>query len=340
MKVFAVLALMLGLCVVTLIVGHYGFAAVGRTLLSVGWTGFLGILLIHIGVMILFGICWWILLPPMHRPSPWVFVWSRFVRDGGSEALPLSQVAGYVLGARAAILAGLAAPMAIASTVVDVTMELLAQLAYTALGVTILSALRPRTSFTTPVMISLGGALLIAILFIAAQQRGFGLLERLAHRLARRWAAAAAAGAAAIQAAIGAIYRRRGGLVAGFVLHLVCWILGAVEPWLALRWMGAPLEFEAVLAIESLLYAVRSVGFAIPDALGIQEGAYILLCGLFGITPEVALSLSLLKRARDLSLGVPALLAWQLLETGRAWRRRAAAPLEQAGDPLRPQARP
>jgi len=339
MKVFAVLALMLGLCVVTLIVGHYGFAAVGSTLLLVGWTGFLAILLIHIGVMVLFGICWWILLPPSARPSPWVFVWSRFVRDGGSEALPLSQVAGYVLGARAAILAGLAAPMAIASTVVDVTMELLAQLAYTALGVALLSALRPRTGFTTPVLISLAAALAISILFIAAQQRGFGLLERLAHRLARRWADAAATGAAAIQAAIGAIYRRRGGLLAGFALHLLCWILGAVEPWLALRWMGAPLEFEAVLAIESLLYAVRSVGFAIPDALGIQEGAYILLCGLFGIGPEVALSLSLLKRARDLSLGVPALLAWQLMETGRAWRRRAT-PVEQAGDPLRPPARP
>ncbi len=339
MKVFAVLALMLGLCVVTLIVGHYGFAAVGRTLFLVGWTGFLAILLIHTGVMILFGICWWILLPAGERPSPWVFVWSRFVRDGGSEALPLSQVGGYVLGARAAILAGLAAPMAIASTVVDVTMELLAQLAYTTLGVTLLSALRPKSGFTTPVIISLGGALVISILFIAAQQRGFGLIERLAHRLARRWAAVAAASAAAIQAAIGAIYRRRGGLLAGFALHLLCWILSAVEPWLALRWMGAPLGFEGVLAIESLLYAVRSVGFAIPDALGIQEGAYILLCGLFGIGPEVALSLSLLKRARDLSLGVPALLAWQILETGRAWRRRATPAAEARGS-LRPQARP
>jgi glycosyltransferase 2 family protein len=199
--------------------------------------------------------------------------------------------------------------------------------------------LRPKSGFTTPVMISLGGALVISILFIAAQQRGFGLLERLAHRLAQRWATAAAAGAAAIQAAIGAIYRRHEGLLAGFLLHLICWIISAVEPWLALRWMGAPLGFEAVLAIESLLYAVRSVGFAIPDALGIQEGAYILLCGLFGIGPEVALSLSLLKRARDLSLGVPALLAWQLMETGRVWRRRIT-PVEQVAAPLRPPARP
>jgi hypothetical protein len=34
------------------------------------------------------------------------------------------------------------------------------------------------------------------------------------------------------------------------------------------------------------------------------------------------LALSLLKRARDLALGVPALLAWQWIEA-RRWRRAA-----------------
>jgi hypothetical protein len=38
----------------------------------------------------------------------------------------------------------------------------------------------------------------------------------------------------------------------------------------------------------------------------------------------MALALSLLKRARDLVIGLPALVAWQLLESGRLWRRIAA----------------
>ena len=75
--------------------------------------------------------------------------------------------------------------------------------------------------------------------------------------------------------------------------------------------------------IESLLYAIRTVAFAIPNAVGVQEGAYILLGSAFGLTPEMAIALSLLKRARDLAIGLPALGAWQALEGGRLWRRFA-----------------
>ena len=81
--------------------------------------------------------------------------------------------------------------------------------------------------------------------------------------------------------------------------------------------MGADLGIGVVIAIESLLYAIRSVAFAVPNAVGVQEGAYIMLGAAFGLTPETALALSLLKRARDLVIGVPALLAWQVLEGRR-----------------------
>jgi hypothetical protein len=42
-----------------------------------------------------------------------------------------------------------------------------------------------------------------------------------------------------------------------------------------------------------------------------------LLCAIFGIPPEQAIALSLVKRAADLVLGVPGLIGWQMLE----WRR-------------------
>jgi len=48
---------------------------------------------------------------------------------------------------------------------------------------------------------------------------------------------------------------------------------------------------------------------------------------LFGLPPEMALALSLLKRGRDLAIGIPALLAWQALEGGALFRRRDAARL-------------
>ena len=80
-----------------------------------------------------------------------------------------------------------------------------------------------------------------------------------------------------------------------------------------------------MLAIESLLYAIRTAAFVVPQAVGVQEGAYLLLGAAFGLTPEMALALSLLKRARDLVIGLPAIGIWQTIESSRLWRRRAIA---------------
>jgi hypothetical protein len=59
----------------------------------------------------------------------------------------------------------------------------------------------------------------------------------------------------------------------------------------------------------------------VPGALGVQEGAYMLLGGMLGLAPEMGLALSLVKRVRDLLLGIPALLGWQAVEGGRLWIR-------------------
>jgi hypothetical protein len=84
--------------------------------------------------------------------------------------------------------------------------------------------------------------------------------------------------------------------------------------------MGVPIGLGAAVAIDSLLYGLRSVAFMVPNALGVQEGGYVLLGGLFGLGPDSALALSLIRRGRDLAIGIPALLVWQLLEGNKAWR--------------------
>jgi uncharacterized membrane protein YbhN (UPF0104 family) len=78
------------------------------------------------------------------------------------------------------------------------------------------------------------------------------------------------------------------------------------------------------MAIESLLFAIRNAAFMVPSGLGVQEGAYALLGPLFGLPPEAALALSLLKRARDVAIGVPVLLSWQILEGKRRLSESAA----------------
>jgi uncharacterized membrane protein YbhN (UPF0104 family) len=62
------------------------------------------------------------------------------------------------------------------------------------------------------------------------------------------------------------------------------------------------------------MQAVRGAAFVVPGALGAQEGGLIVLCAIFGIPPEVAIAMSLVKRIPDLVIGLPGLLAWQAIE--------------------------
>ena len=318
MKLFSVLAAIVGLTLIAGLVAHFGTSAVTRSLAAVGWSGFAAVCSIHLALIAVMGIAWGVLLP---GTRPWVPIWGRLVRDSGSEVLPLSQVGGYVLGARAVSLTGISANSAAASTIVDVTVELFGQLAYTALALCWLVYSTREAMLAATIAAGLAVAGVLAGAFVAVQRRGFDLLGRWTGMLGHGWAVKTAAGATALHTALVRIYQRRAAVVSSFLLHLVCWIGSTLEPWIALRFAGIPLGFASVLVIESLLYAARSLAFAIPNAVGVQEGAYILLGASFGLTPETALALSLIKRARDLTIGLPVLTAWQLVESGRLWRR-------------------
>src|SRR5262249_59380092 len=94
--------------------------------------------------------------------------------------------------------------------------------------------------------------------------------------------------------------------------HVVSGLPGAGEIWLALRFLGHPVGLARAIVIESLAESVRTAAFTVPGALGVQEGGFLVLGRLFGLTPDVALALSLAKRVREVALGVPGLVAWQL----------------------------
>ena len=90
--------------------------------------------------------------------------------------------------------------------------------------------------------------------------------------------------------------------------------------WLAVRLIGGHLDFGGAVAIESILSALRSAAIIVPGALGVQEAGYAMLMPLFGLPAEIGLAVSLLKRAREVVLGVPVLLIWQGIEGHRALR--------------------
>ena len=72
-----------------------------------------------------------------------------------------------------------------------------------------------------------------------------------------------------------------------------------------------------------------SVGFFIPGSLGVQEGAYMVLGHIFGVDAPIALGFSLLRRGRELVVGIPVLLIWQLLEMQNFHHQHSNAKIEQ-----------
>jgi len=110
------------------------------------------------------------------------------------------------------------------------------------------------------------------------------------------------------------LYRENRALLGALAWHLAAWVVGTGEVWLALRFLGHPVDLSTALLVESLGQAMRAAAFAIPGALGVQEGGYVLLGQMLGIDPDTALALSLSKRVRELSLGIPGLVAWQIEE--------------------------
>lgn len=324
MKIGAIAALLAGLAIAVFVLLHIGIAPVLGAIASVGWGGFGLIVLAAMPVILFLALAWRSLVGPL--VPFWIFFASRQLRDSASDLLPFTQIGGLVIGARVGILGGIPPVIAFSSTVVDVTAEMMAQIAFTVLGLLIgLSQLRADPALAPYANgLILGTALLVPAIaaFVVLQRRG----SLLAARLAERFMPQAVAKTEAFTANINALYRQPLKLAQSSSFHLVAWLASAAWLWVILRLCGTKADFFSAIAIESLLSALRSITVFIPASIGVQEAGYAALAPVFGMGPEVGLAVSLLKRARDIVIGVPVLLIWQAVEGKRAF----AAPDESA----------
>jgi glycosyltransferase 2 family protein len=284
---------------------------------AVGWRGFTVLYLYQGGLFVLLGAAWYVLVPASCRLRLSVFIWARMVRDASSDLLPFSHLGGIVLGTRTAIAQGVPQPVAFGSTATDITAEMLAQIAFTAVGVVILTASTPRNSMGFSAMSSAVYGLMTLVVgcaaFAAFQRYGRTLLTKLIFRLFP----GAGPVTESVVHYIQDIYRRPAKVVRCVVIHCAGWAASALSTWIALFLMGIHSRVWHVLAIESLVCAVRSAAFWVPNGLGVQEAAYAAITPLFGIGAEIGLAISILKRARDFAVGVPILLLWQWSEGRR-----------------------
>ncbi len=286
-----------------------GVAGIGAGALHVLWL-LPPLLALHLLQLFLSSRAWQRLLPPTPRLRLFRL---RIVREGIDSLLPVAQVGGEVVGAQLLAAGGIPLAVAGASVVVDVTVEFVTQLVFLLAGILALAITSPTGAWEAWI----GAALLTAaaaIGLLAAQRFGLlRLLEALARRIAARWPAAS--GLTGLDAAAAASYRRTAPLAACAGLHLVAWLLGSLESWAVLRALGLPVDPAQAFVVEALGMAARSAGFAVPGALVVQETGFALAAAAAGLPAASGVSLSLVKRAREVTIGALGLGLWW-------WERR------------------
>ncbi len=304
-----------GIAAITALVIYFGAGDVLHALASVSVEGFLAYVVVQLILLLGLGLCWRMLLRSRDNGGFWLCVWGRAVRDATGEFLPFSQVGGFVLGARVISFGGVSRSIAVASTLGDVTTEFLAQLIFIGIGLILFAHEVPGSDLLVPIAIGLCVAIILAVGLVLAQ-RGSGtkLFRALALKIAGATGEGAAAHADKLQSALDIMYGERGRLVLSALFHLFCWFGTATASYVGFRVLGVNLSFPDAICIESLLHAVMALAFFVPGRAGVQEAAYTVLGGAFGIPPDIALSLSLMRRARDFVIAVPVLIAWQGLE--------------------------
>ena len=211
---------------------------------------------------------------------------------------------------------------ATAAIIVDVTIGIVTKVIYIVMACILFVGTTGRTDLVRPSLVAVAAGALAVTGFYAVQRAGiFKWGAMLASRLAKSPAwDSLVQGGESLDQAIRLVYARRYAIAGCSFFWVSSWLIACGEVWIALRALGLRPSFATAVILESAALAIRGAAFLVPGAVGVQEGGYVLLGNLLGISGEIALALSLLRRARELALGIPGLIVWQLLEAGRLWR--------------------
>ena len=241
----------------------------------------------------------------------------RLAGEAFNVATPTASIGGepvkaYLLAPKVPLGEGLA------SVIVAKTTIALAQGAFLVVGIALALATLPlapplltgMTVLATAEAVALGG-------FVLAQQKGLfqgGL--RLLRWLGLSWGNHPHEGVQRLDTALSCFYREhRGRLTLSLLFHFGGWVVGSLEVYLILHFMGIPMPLATVLVIEAFAAAIKSAAFLIPGGLGALEGGNMAVFAALGLGAGIGLSVTLIRRLRELTWVAAGLVALSLWRT-------------------------
>jgi putative membrane protein len=319
MKRRTIWGLAIGVVLLVAVFAQHDPGAIFAAVIGIGWGAF-AILPWRIASIFSSAAGWACLYCRADR-LPYVhLVQGRWISEAVNHLLPMAQIGGNVVRGRLAYRAARSRQSRLTGTaiaailIVDITGALAARLVLVATGFLLLWQ-RQILGFAGA-MIGIGLSVVPLLFLLAIQHRR--LLSRAAGLLRRpnwhRLLAAVDATAQDLATHLAALYRQWGALMLDVIWHVIAGLFRVGETWTILLLLGRPVSVVEALLIEVMASTVRALAFLIPGGLGAQEGGFLLICHLLGIAPILALALAVTKRARDVALGLPALVDWLVLE--------------------------
>ena len=291
-----------------------GMGELLAALSKIGWAIVL-ICLYHIIPLLLNTLGWWVLMDKKATPGLGRLFLYRWICQSSNNLLPVAQVGGEFIRARL-LARSTGGSVAATSVMVDFTLGIITQAIFTVIGVLLLISLVGAEEQAQNLLFAALLALVPLLLFYVVQRLGMiGLGARLVSSLVpgEKWQQLVGS-IHTLNETVMSLYRRHVLILSGSALRLLAWFSCAVETWLTFYFLGQPISVVDAIIFECVGYAARSMAFVIPGAVGVTEAALVLVGSLMGVGAGPSLVLAMVKRIRELFIGIPGLLLWMRME--------------------------
>jgi putative membrane protein len=304
-RVTTVLAVAAGLAILGWLLHHAGLEPVWQRVRTLGWAAPL-ILVPYALVTLADALGWRYTLPAASRtrvPFPSLAL-SRMAGEAVNSLTPAAALGGEPIKAYLLRRWRVSGAEAFASVVISKTALVASQSLFTALGIAALLLRLGRPQMAMGWLVAL---VVICLVFtgglVWVQRRSpatavWRTLRRLAPRAAL--VARLESGAAAFDVRLREFYRwePRAFLLAASC-HFIGWLIGVTEVVVIIVLTGGTVSWLDAFIIETLSQPIRATALVIPGSIGTQELGGVWLCTFLGMPEAEALTLWLLKRARE-----------------------------------------
>ena len=323
-NIFSYIGLLIGLIVLVLLIAWQGFAEILNVLTGGGWL-LLALPFIWLPSFI-FQVYGWNYLFPVKRIPPFKELFlSLWMGRAINTLLPVATIGGEIAKARLLILWGRDGLDASASVMVDKAVQALALVPWAIIGTCLMLFLAMDNKLAMYIAIGTFILCLNVIGFMFLQRKGmFGFSAKLVGKFTSsdKWGQITN-NAHQVDGIVRSLYSDKKRFSLSVFWRTVGLILSTAEVWLACYLLGYPISILEAVMLKSLTQIITDIAFVIPNGYGIQEGGFILIGSLVGLSPEVGLAVSLAIRIRELVFDLPGLILWHHIEVRYLLKKKA-----------------